>query len=130
MPIHITPVQNAITLAELDAAMREDTRVVIVGVQRRFRFYETAARLYALNRLNSLAGMLPRSHATARLSERSRDVLFEDRVYKNAVLARIVDLTERDPTFYKAVVDQEGAACLALWKSQVKRDLLGRAIAA
>jgi len=120
-----SPTGTAQVLADLDAAMRRplsDRR----AVDARMRFYETAIREYAIRRLNSLSEMVRRSQ----LSERSLDVIFEDDRYSMQVIAKIVTLADADPAFCSALVEQEGAGCLAYWRTRVSHDLFGLPVAA
>lgn len=125
VPLHYNPVSTAQSLTELDAAMRQD-QPHRAAVTARVSFYEAAVRLFALRRLNRLGELAPLS----RLSDRSLDLVFEDRRYSVAVLARIVAIAERDGIFRQALIEQEGSAVLAQWSAAVTRDLFGRAIAA
>lgn len=111
--VHCNPVATAEHLSELDKAMRRDVsrRAAIAA---RFRFYEQAVRLYAIRRLNTLGDLVPRS----RLSERSLDVIFEDDRYALDVIKQIVVLDLRDKAFHDALVEQEGAAQLAYWRTR------------
>lgn len=115
-----SPATTAVTLADLDAKMRRPDQSMRAGVTARFRFYETAIRLYAVHRLNELAGLVPRQARTL-LSERSIDVIFEDSRYSEAVVAQVVALADRDPDFRQAMDAQEGPSLLHLWRTKAKQ---------
>ncbi len=102
-------------LARFDSAMRRPHGRQL-AVSSRLRFYEEAVRRFAVRRLNSLGELVPQST----LSERSLDVIFEDRRYAAAVIAHVVQLCDRDPAFRAALIQQEGPAALSYWQSQVR----------
>lgn len=124
-PLHYDPVSTAQRLTALDAAMREE-HPHRSAVMARVSFFESAVRLFALRRLSRLGALA----ALSRLSERSLDLVFEDRRYAGDVVTRIVAIAERDRSFRQALIDQVGAAALEHWRAAVARDLYGRALAA
>jgi len=123
--LHYSPISTGQRLTQLDAAMRQE-HPHHAAISARVRFYEAAVRMYAVRRLNRLGELA----SLSRLSERSLDLVFEDRRYSRDVLAQIVAIAERDANFRAALIDQEGTAQLAQWRASVARDHFGQAIAA